>query len=102
MQPLKSVIQTVNGHHTGGIKVNGTNNGSLESTFLGKMSRPPMTTAVLSSSPRSTTTTMQISQPANYLSSQAKVAGNQIQLMGPNTGQVLASRVRIFPNQEHF
>ena len=104
MQPLKSVIQTVNGHHTG-IKVNGTgtNNGSPESTFLGKMSRPPMTTAVLSSSPRSTTTTMQISQPANYLSSQAKVAaGNQIQLMGPNTGQVLASRVRIFPNQEHF
>ena len=105
MQPLKSVIQTVNGHHPG-IKVNGTatnSNGSLESTFLGKMSRPPMTTAALSSSPRSTTTTMQISQPANYLSSQAKVAaGNQIQLMGPNTGQVLASRVRIFPNQEHF
>ena len=93
LQPLKSVIQTVNGHHSN----NGTatHNGNPESTFLGK-SRPPITTAVLSSNGRSTgatTTTMQISQaPATYLS-QAKVAGGQIQLMGSNTGQVLASRV---------
>ena len=93
MQPLKSVIQTVNGHHPN----NGTatHNGSSESTFLGK-SRPPITTAVLSGNGRSTgatTTTMQISQaPATYLS-QAKVAGGQIQLMGSTTGQVLASRV---------
>ena len=92
MQPLKSVIQTVNGHHSN----NGTatHNGNPESTFLGK-SRPPITSAVLSSNGRSTgaTTTMQISQaPTTYLS-QAKVAGGQIQLMGSNTGQVLASRV---------
>ena len=96
LQPLKSVIQTtVNGHHTGNNGMT-TNNGSPESMLLA-LSRPPITTAVLSNgngrSPgaATTTTTMQISPPT-YLS-QAKVTGGEIQLMGSNTGQVLASRV---------
>ena len=95
LQPLKSVIQTtVNGHHTGNNGMT-TNNGSQESMLLA-LSRPPITTAVLSNgngrSPGVTTTTaMQISPPT-YLS-QAKVASGEIQLMGSNTGQVLASRV---------
>ena len=104
LQPLKSVIQTkVNGHHTG---YNGTttSNGSPESMLLA-LSRPPMTTAVLSNgngrSPEATTTTMQISPPT-YLS-QAKVArGGEIQLMGSNNGQVLASRVSSGLLRKHF
>ena len=103
LQPLKSVIQTtVNGHHTGN---NGTTtlNGSPESMLLA-LSRPPITTAVMSNgrSPgtTTTTTTMQISPPT-YLS-QAKVAGGEIQLMGSNTGQVLAGRVSSGLWRKHF
>ena len=103
LQPLKSVIQTtVNGHHTGN---NGTTtlNGSPESMLLA-LSRPPITTAVMSNgrSPgtTTTTTTMQISPPT-YLS-QAKVAGGEIQLMGSNTGQVLAGRVSSGLLRKHF